>query len=180
MEQSRPRARASARGLVGVAALVVAVSALVIAVALGLGAHGRAVAGADPADRWGCSPARPTISPATVRPGTVVEISAGPADCAAGLPADAAFGVTLRSEADAANTAEHSWTSRVAVARDGSFEVSFFLPRDFPSGPAALEIDDYAYVPCHDTGAGRSDGIRLASCAAHITQLEIAPLRSAG
>jgi hypothetical protein len=178
MEQSRPRARASARGLIGAAALIIAVCALVIAVATGLATQRRAAA--DPADRWDCSPARPTISPATLRPGTVVKITAAPADCAAALPADAEFGVALRSQADTARTGGHGWESRVAVARDGSFSVSFFLPLDFPSGPAALEIDDYAYVPCNDTGVGRSDGIRLASCAAHITQLEIGAPPAAG
>jgi len=174
MEQSRPRARASVHGLVGPAASVAAVGALVI----GLGGCSQVTHGYDPADKWNCSPAQPTVTPQMPRAGDIVRVSSGAAHCARGLPDGTAFRLYLRSEgADAGSDGDLQ--SEAPVRADGSFDVSFVVPAEFPTGPASLMVDDYMFVPCHDTGLGRSDGIRLASCAAHETRLRISPASGA-
>ncbi|HEY0248630.1 MAG TPA: hypothetical protein VGC45_10250 [Gryllotalpicola sp.] len=63
--------------------------------------------------------------------------------------------------------------SETPVAPDGSFTVTFTVPDDFPTGQAGVTIGDGDYVPCHDGGIGRSEGVGLASCAASEVFFEV-------
>jgi hypothetical protein len=127
---------------------------------------------ADPASRWNCAPARPTLSPSPVVRGASVSVVSGSAHCARPLPDDAVFPIALSSDVSPEIRVE----GEASVRPDGSFDATLAVPADFPVGPGRITVDDWAYVPCVDTvqlfGAG--DGMRLVSCAEHSTRVIVA------
>ncbi|WP_344792764.1 hypothetical protein [Gryllotalpicola daejeonensis] len=126
--------------------------------------------GTDHADEWGCGVARPTVSPSPVTRGQAITVTAGSAHCAKSLPAGTTFDVSV-SPSDGSDARE---SEQASVHHDGSFTVTLTIPGDFPIGEAVVWVDDTAYVPCHDTGAGTLDGMALVSCAASETEFEVA------
>jgi hypothetical protein len=155
--------------------VVVVVAAVVIAglvmSSIRANAPGGSGRDADPASRWNCAPARPTVSPSPVVRGSSVTISSGSAHCAQPLPGGATFPIALSSDASPEARVE----GQASVHPDGSFTATLAVPADFPIGSGRLAVSDWDYVVCDDTvqlfGAG--DGMLLASCAENSTLVEV-------
>ncbi|GAA4174776.1 hypothetical protein [Gryllotalpicola koreensis] len=128
-----------------------------------------ATGGNDPADKWGCAGARPVVSPTPVHRGQTITVASGSAHCTRALPDDASFEITLSADGSPTSSVQ----SQASVHHDGSFTITLTVPDDFPLGVAQVRVGDGDYVPCHDTGAAPADGMRLVSCAASMSPVEV-------
>lgn len=95
----------------------------------------------------------------------------GPDDCLPGLsvtpnPAVAGETVTVTAEECDVSVPDEGWTivlghagggpivtESTTQAFDGTFELTVELPPDFPDGPAYVDVANWVYVPCDDTGS---------------------------
>jgi hypothetical protein len=149
------------------AAAVIFITVLVMQSITGGGGTGHRWA--DPADKWGCSGARPTVVPSHAAVGQAFTLTSGSAHCAKPLPDGTTFEITVAPADGAGGRA----AGKASVRSDGSFTVTLTVPEGIPPGDASVLVNDYDYVPCHDTGSAPASGMALVSCAAHQVRFTI-------
>jgi hypothetical protein len=102
-------------------------------------------AGLTPSDPGFCVP-QLEVEPAQAQPGREIVVSSV-SSCDAVMPEDG-WTVTAAPVGDTANNV----TVTTSDHFDGEFSISFMLPPSFPAGEAYVQIQNWDYGACTDTG----------------------------